>query len=30
VIDEKGQLSVWPEGFFDQYEKDLAQLTGWN
>jgi predicted ATPase len=29
VIDEKGQLSVWPEGFFDQYEKDLAQLTGW-
>ena len=30
VIDEKGQLSVWPEGFFDQYEKDLAKLTGWN
>ena len=30
VINETGQLSVWPEGFFDQYEKDLAQLTGWS
>jgi predicted ATPase len=29
-IDKNGQLSDWPEGFFDQSEKDLTQLAGWN
>lgn len=30
VINPEGQLSTWPEGFFDQFEKDLAQLAGWS
>jgi predicted ATPase len=29
LVDAKGRLSTWPEGFFDQGEKDLAQLSGW-
>ncbi len=28
-IDKEGNLSEWPEGFFDQSEKDLARLAGW-
>lgn len=29
MIDKMGNLSEWPEGFFDQSEKDLARLAGW-
>lgn len=29
-VDENGQLDSWPDGFFDQFEKDLNVLTGWN
>ncbi len=29
-IDEKGSLSEWPLGFFDQAERDLAVLAGWD
>lgn len=29
-IDAKGNLSEWPVGFFDQAERDLAVLAGWN
>jgi len=29
-IDPKGNLSGWPEGFFDQSESDLAKLAGWS
>lgn len=29
LIDKEGNLSEWPEGFFDQSEKDLARLAGW-
>ena len=29
MIDKSGNLSEWPEGFFDQSEKDLARLAGW-
>lgn len=29
MIDGKGNLSRWPEGFFDQGEQDLAALAGW-
>jgi predicted ATPase len=29
-IDKDGNFSEWPEGFFDQAEKDLAKLAGWN
>lgn len=28
-LDAKGQLSEWPNGFFDQTERDLAVLNGW-
>lgn len=26
TVDSKGSLSDWPEGFFDQQEKDIAQI----
>ncbi|MCP4698836.1 MAG: DUF3696 domain-containing protein [Gammaproteobacteria bacterium] len=29
AVDTQGNLSEWPEGFFDQSEKDLARLAGW-
>ena len=29
LVDLQGNLSEWPEGFFDQSEKDLARLAGW-
>jgi predicted ATPase len=29
TIDAEGRIDEWPEGFFDQSEKDLSQLTGW-
>ncbi len=28
-IDQHGNLSEWPVGFFDQTETDLAKLAGW-
>jgi predicted ATPase len=28
-IDLNGSLSEWPDGFFDQTDKDLARLNGW-
>jgi len=28
-LDAKGGISVWPDGFFDQAEKDMASLAGW-
>lgn len=28
-IDSAGSLSEWPDGFFDQSEKDLSTLMGW-
>ncbi len=30
LIDKDGNFSEWPTGFFDQAEKDLAKLAGWN
>ena len=30
AVDEKGAISDWPEGFFDQTERDLATLAGWS
>jgi len=30
AIDKKGAISDWPEGFFDQAERDLATLSGWS
>jgi len=29
LIDTKGNLGDWPAGFCDQYDQDLADLTGW-
>lgn len=29
MIDPRGNLGDWPAGFCDQYDQDLAQLTGW-
>jgi CRISPR-associated Cas5-like protein len=29
AIDADGRIDEWPDGFFDQSEKDLSQLTGW-
>lgn len=29
AVDGNGNLSEWPEGFFDQSEKDMASLAGW-
>jgi predicted ATPase len=29
VVDSTGALDHWPEGFFDQSEKDMARLMGW-
>lgn len=28
-IDPNGSLDIWPDGFFDQTDKDLAKLNGW-
>ena len=30
TLDANGSIDSWPEGFFDQSERDLAKLTGWN
>ena len=30
AVDENGAVSDWPEGFFDQTERDLATLSGWS
>ncbi|MBE0701686.1 MAG: hypothetical protein BGO03_11320 [Mesorhizobium sp. 61-13] len=29
-IGEGGEIYEWPEGFFDQNEKDLSRLAGWS
>ena len=29
AVDKNGAISDWPEGFFDQTERDLATLSGW-
>jgi predicted ATPase len=28
-VDSNGSIESWPEGFFDQSERDLTQLAGW-
>jgi len=28
-IDKDGRIADWPEGFFDQSERDIARLSGW-
>ena len=29
VMDEEGRLDSWPEGFFDQFDKDSSFFAGW-
>lgn len=28
-LDSLGNIDVWPEGFFDQYDKDMNHFAGW-
>jgi predicted ATPase len=28
-VDADGRVDEWPDGFFDQSEKDLSRLVGW-
>lgn len=29
LIDPNGNIDVWPEGFFDQFDKDMHYFAGW-
>jgi len=29
TVDKNGNLDMWPEGFFDQFEKDMNYFAGW-
>ncbi len=29
-IDRRGNLEDWPDGFFDQFDKDMRELLGWD
>ncbi len=29
TLDSSGNIDVWPEGFFDQFDKDLNYFAGW-
>lgn len=29
MIDPAGVLDYWPQGFFDQFDKDTSELLGW-
>ena len=28
-IDRKGGIDTWPDGFFDQFDKDSSHFAGW-
>ena len=28
-VDENGNIDVWPEGFFDQFDQDMDYFAGW-
>lgn len=30
IMDSAGNVDVWPEGFFDQYDKDMSYFAGWD
>ena len=29
-LDGEGNIDDWPEGFFDQFDKDMNYFAGWN
>ena len=30
VLDDTGNIDAWPEGFFDQFDKDMNHFAGWD
>jgi predicted ATPase len=28
-LDSSGNIDTWPEGFFDQFDKDMNYFAGW-
>jgi predicted ATPase len=30
TLDPAGNIDVWPEGFFDQFDKDMNHFAGWD
>ena len=30
TLDNQGNIDVWPEGFFDQFDKDMNYFAGWD
>ena len=30
VLDRDGNIDAWPEGFFDQFDKDMDYFAGWS
>ncbi|MEQ9641457.1 MAG: DUF3696 domain-containing protein [Alphaproteobacteria bacterium] len=30
TLDAEGNIDVWPEGFFDQFDKDMNHFVGWD
>lgn len=29
ILDETGNIDMWPDGFFDQFDKDIDYFAGW-
>ena len=29
LLDKTGNIDIWPEGFFDQFDKDMNYFAGW-
>jgi predicted ATPase len=29
LLDASGNLDIWPDGFFDQFDKDANHFAGW-
>lgn len=29
ILDDSGNIDAWPEGFFDQFDKDMNHFAGW-
>ena len=29
-LDREGNIDDWPDGFFDQFDKDMNEFAGWN
>ncbi len=30
ILDNTGNIDVWPDGFFDQFDKDINHFAGWD